>query len=212
MSRGERRFPPPGELGNVLTHGTGAVLSFVALVALLTAHPLEKDALRWTSGLIFGVSLVVLYASSMLAHAFSAMKWRERFDRIDHAAIYCLIAGTYTPFLLVTIRDEGGMRLFIIVWAMAFVGVGLKLTFGHRWPRVSLASYLAMGWMVVFMLGPLSRNLSATVIAWLVAGGLFYTGGVWFFVSRRRHAHMTWHLFVLAGSTCHFFAAWGALA
>jgi hemolysin III len=127
--------------------------------------------------------------------------------RLDHAAIYLLIAGTYTPFVLVSLRGPWGWTLFGISWALAVLGVTVKATLGPRWPVLSTTVYILMGWLVVVAVGPLLRNVPGGAIAWLFAGGLLYTGGVVFFAwERLRYAHAVWHLFVLGGSVCHYCA------
>jgi hemolysin III len=156
---------------------------------------------------VFGGSMVLLYLSSTWYHAVPNGRFKERLHRLDHAAIYLLIAGTYTPFTLGVLDGAWGWTLFGIVWGAAAVGVYDKLISGIRRPRLSTALYLIMGWSVVIVIRPLVLSMDPPGLRWLVAGGLFYTVGVVFY--RARHLpyhHFIWHLFVLAGSTCHFFA------
>jgi hemolysin III len=152
---------------------------------------------------------VLLYSSSSLYHFFTTPRWKARFQTLDHACIYLLIAGSYTPFTLITLKGAWGWSLFAAVWSMAIAGVLLKtLGKGRKDHWLSTALYLLMGWLVLVAMGPLVRNLPAAGVAWLVAGGLAYTLGVGFFAWRRLpFNHAIWHLFVLAGSVCHVLAA-----
>jgi len=156
---------------------------------------------------VYGTTLVTLYLASTLYHALARTRARGVMRRLDHSAIYLLIAGTYTPFVLVSLRGPWGWSLFGITWALAVTGITAKSVLGPRWPIVSTAVYILMGWLVVVAVGPLVRGVPAGAIAWLVAGGLSYTGGVVFFSwERLRFSHAIWHLFVLAGSVCHYVA------
>ena len=202
------------ELANSLTHGAGAVLSLVVGPALVVAAVGTGDDWRVAAAAIYATTLVLLYSASMMYHALRAPRAKAVFQRIDHAAIYLLIAGTYTPFTLVTLRGPWGWTLFGVVWGLALAGVTLKGAFGARLPVLSTAVYLGMGWLMVVALRPLTMHVAPRGILWLVAGGLFYTGGVVFYVrdARQRYSHAVWHLFVLAGSMAHFFAVlWYAL-
>lgn len=201
LSRGE-------ELANSLTHGAGAVLGVAALVAMVVYASLHGDAWKIVSSAIFGASLVILYIASTLYHAFPPGRARRFFLVLDHSAIYLLIAGTYTPFTLVTIRGAWGWTLFGIVWGLAVCGVVFKCFFAHRFQVLSTIAYVLMGWCAVFVIVPLLRALPWSGFLWLLAGGLSYTAGVNFFASTRRYAHTVWHLFVLCGSLCHFYAVW----
>ena len=156
---------------------------------------------------VFGATMVLLYLSSTWYHAVPEGRLKDRLHKFDHAAIYLLIAGTYTPFTLGVLGGAWGWTLFGIVWGAAAVGVSEKLISGIRYPRLSTALYLIMGWSVVIVIRPLVLNMPPQGVAWLVAGGLSYTAGVVFYVARcLPYHHLIWHLFVLAGSTCHFFA------
>jgi hemolysin III len=158
---------------------------------------------------VFAASAIVLYLVSTLYHAVPAGRVKGWLNRLDHAAIYLFIAGSYTPFTLGVLQGPAGWSLFGVVWAVAAFGVAIKLLNRLRHPLVSTALYLAMGWVVVFALGPLIERVPAAGLAWLVAGGLSYTvGAVVFLLDHRlRYGHFVWHLFVLGGSVCHFFAA-----
>ena len=178
-------------------------MSIAALVIMVVIS--GSDPWKVTSGAIFGTSLILLYSSSTLYHLMSSPKTKSFFQILDHAAIYLLIAGTYTPITLVTLRGPAGWTLFGIVWFMATAGILIKaLMKNNREHWLSTALYLLMGWLAAFVLGPLIRELPTAGIVMLVAGGLCYSFGVIFFVwSRLRFNHALWHLFVLAGSTLH---------
>ena len=199
---------PGEELANSLTHGFGVVLVLILGPTLIVVAVESGDRWRMVSSAIYATTLLLLYTSSTLYHAIGASRAKEVTRRVDHSAIYLLIAGTYTPFTLITLRGPWGWTLFGIVWGLAVAGVALKSTFGARLRALSTAIYLGMGWLVIIALRPLLLNVAPRGIAWLVAGGLFYTLGVVFYVSdhRRPYRHAVWHLFVLAGSMSHFCA------
>ncbi|HMI55581.1 MAG TPA: hemolysin III family protein [Gemmatimonadaceae bacterium] len=202
------------ELANSLTHGLGVVITLFLGPALVVAATGTGDLWRVAAAAVYATTLLLLYTSSMLYHALRAPRAKAVFQRLDHAAIYLLIAGTYTPFTLITLRGPWGWSLFGIVWGLAILGVVLKGTYGARLPALSTAVYLGMGWLMIVALRPLTMHVAPRGILWLVAGGLFYTGGVVFYVrdQRRRYHHAIWHLFVLAGSMAHFCAIlWYAL-
>jgi hemolysin III len=195
------------EIANSVTHGVGVAFSIVALTLLVTWSVIRGDGWSLAGGIVFGISLVLLYTGSTLYHAIPFPRARHVFKIIDHSAIYLLIAGTYTPFLLVTVRDNGGWWMFGIVWTLAAVGMSLEAFWVYRPRWVSAVVYLGMGWLVVTMWGPLWAHLAPTGIWLLVAGGLAYTLGTVFYVLKRvPYMHMVWHLFVLGGSACHFLA------
>lgn len=194
------------ELANAITHGLGAAASVVALVLMLVV---ADDAWQIVSAAIFGTSLVVLYSASTLYHSFSGPKLKNLFQVLDHAAIYLLIAGTYTPLMLVTLRGPLGWSLFGVIWALALGGIATKACMpDNREHWASTALYVFMGWLVVAALPSLIKTLPAPGLWLLVAGGLSYTFGVIFFALERKlkFAHAVWHLFVLGGSTCHVVA------
>lgn len=196
------------EIANSLTHGLGAVLSLVVGPLLIVVAARTGDVWRVVASAIYASTLALLYSASSLYHAMRSPRAKHVFQRIDHAAIYLLIAGTYTPFTLITLRGRWGWTLFGVVWGLAVLGVGFKGAFGNRLPMFSTIVYLAMGWLMVVALRPLYLHVAPRGIAWLVAGGLFYTGGVFFYMrdERGRFNHAVWHLFVLAGSISHFCA------
>lgn len=195
------------ERANAISHGIGAVLSIAAFVLLLI-HSL-RDGTVWhvVSFSVFGASLILLYVCSTLLHSARQDKWIDLFEIMDHSAIYILIAGTYTPFLLVTIRSPLGWSLFGVVWGLALVGVIFKLFFVKRFNLLSTLFYIAMGWLVLFAFQPLKAGLPGPGLDWLVAGGVLYTFGTIFYLWRKiPYHHAIWHTFVLAGSICHFVA------
>jgi hemolysin III len=194
------------ELANALTHGAGAVASLVGGAVLIAGAAAYGDAWKVAASAVFAATLVLLYTASTLYHAARSPKARARLQVFDHCAIYLLIAGTYTPFTLLGLRGGWGWSLFGVAWGLAAAGVAFKLFFTGRFPRVSTAIYLGMGWMVIVAAVPMLEALSPTTIGWLVAGGLAYTGGTAFYHNRCPYAHAVWHLFVLAGSVCHYVA------
>jgi hemolysin III len=202
------RAPGLGEeIANSVTHGVGLLLSIVALPTLVIVAVRRHDAWQIVGGAIYGLTLVLLYTASTLYHALPAPRAKDVFRVLDHAAIYLLIAGTYTPFALGVLRGRWGWSLLGAVWALAAVGIVLKATRGFRWAWLSTAVYLAMGWLIVVALRPLVTQIGIDGLAWLLAGGVAYSAGVVVFAwDRLRYGHMVWHLFVLAGSICHFVA------
>ena len=201
------------EIANAVTHGAGLVASLAALPVLILAALDQQDVWQIVGGTIFGVTLVMLYLASTVYHALPLRRTRaKRVLRVlDHSAIYLLIAGTYTPFTLGVLRGPWGWALLGTIWGLALFGIIAKFTLGFRFPRLSTVLYIAMGWLVVVALHPLATRVSPAGLAWLVAGGLCYTGGVVFYATdtRLRYGHALWHLFVLAGSVCHFVAVLG---
>lgn len=195
------------EVASLVTHSVGVVFGIVALVVMLVLA--AGDTIKVISAAVFGTSLVLLYSSSTLYHFFTSPRWKARFQALDHACIYLLIAGSYTPITLITLKGACGWSLFGAVWAMALGGVLMKTLWqGKKDHWISTALYLLMGWLIVFALGPLLRAMPAAGIGWLVAGGLAYSLGVIFFAWRRLpFNHAIWHLFVLGGSVCHVIAA-----
>jgi hemolysin III len=195
------------ELAHSVTHGVGLLASVAGLVVLVVPAAGTGDPWRIVACSIYAATLVLLYATSTLYHALSATRARRVLQVLDHSAIFLLIAGTYTPFALVNLRGPWGWTLFGIVWGLAVAGVTAKAVFGARWPIISTALYIAMGWTAVIAVKPMLAHVAPGGIAWLVAGGLAYTGGVVFYGWQRlRYSHAVWHVFVLAGSVCHFIA------
>lgn len=195
------------ETFNSLTHMLGALLALAGLVVLVVSAALRGDAWRVVSFSVYGLTLFLLYSASTLYHS-SGGRAKKFFQLVDHQAIYLLIAGTYTPFMLVTLRGVWGWSMFGAVWTLAAVGITIDTLHkkGGRLPQLII--YLVMGWMLMIALGPLLRSLPRWGFVWLMTGGVFYTSGVYFYVKDKRYPyfHGIWHLFVLAGSLCHYFA------
>jgi hemolysin III len=208
-----RRQGPGEELANSLSHGLGFLLAATATPILILSAVKHGTAADIVGSTVFGVAMALLYLASTFYHAVPVGALKDRLKRLDHAAIYILIAGTYTPFTLGALSGPWGWTLFGLAWGAAAVGVAYKLLAGNRFPRVSTVIYLAMGWMVLIAIRPLVLSIPIEGILWLVAGGLAYSVGVVFYVRRGTpYAHFVWHLFVLAGSACHFFAVLGYAA
>ena len=199
------------EIANALSHGLGFLLAVAALPILVWQAQRLGGAADVLAASIFASTMILLYGTSALYHALPAGAAKRWFNRMDHAAIYLLIAGSYTPFTLGVLQGPWGWTLFGIVWGAASLGVALKLLNRLRQPWISTGLYVAMGWVAVVAAGPLIERMPTAGLAWLVAGGLSYTLGalVFMFDHRLRYAHAVWHLFVLGGTVCHFFAALG---
>jgi hemolysin III len=192
------------ELANTLTHGLGAVLSALGGAALIVLAALHGDVWLIVSSSIFVAALLLLYTASTLYHAARSAVLRTRLKVLDHCAIYLLIAGSYTPFMLGSVRGGWGWSLFGVIWGLAAAGVVFKLFFTGRFNILSTIIYIAMGWLVLIGAGPLVRHLDTSTLFWLVAGGITYTAGTLFYHRPRMpFAHAVWHLFVLGGSLCH---------
>lgn len=195
------------ELANTFTHAIGLALSVAGLVVLVVLASQRGNATHIAACSVYAATLVLLYLASTLYHASRRPRVREVMRVVDHAAIYLLIAGTYTPFALITLQGPWGWSVFGVIWGLALLGVGYKIFFCGRHPSFSLALYLLMGWLVLVIIKPLLAHLPLGGFAWLLAGGLAYTVGAGFYLWKSlRHHHAIWHLFVMAGSTCHFFA------
>ena len=195
-----------GERMNSITHLLGVVLAIVGLIFLVVRAALTGDPWKIVSCSIYGGTLVTLYTSSTLYHSIKGASKRV-FQKFDHSAIYLLIAGSYTPFTLVTLRGSWGWSLFAVVWGLAVIGILQDILFAKRRGILSVIIYLLMGWIAMVAIRPLSRALPGAGMILLVAGGLFYTIGIIFYALDKKiiHSHGIWHLFVLAGSACHFF-------
>lgn len=204
-----RPYTPREEIANTLTHGLGVVLAIVGFCVLVTVAARQGDVWRVVCFTIYGATLVLLYLTSTLYHHLRH-PIRKRWLRVlDHASIYLLIAGTYTPFMLINMRGPWGWTIFGVVWGLALIGVVMKLFYTGRLRIVSMLLYLGMGWLIVVALKPMVEAIPAGGIAWLLAGGLAYTGGVFFYLWRDLpYHHAIWHLFVLGGSILHFCAVW----
>ncbi len=195
------------EIANGTTHGVGVGLAVAGLVILTVFAVLANDGYKLASAIVLGVSLILAYTTSTLYHSVPHPKAKHLFKVLDHCSIYVLIAGTYTPFCLVTLREANGWWLFGIVWGFAVVGISLEAFWTYRPRWLSALVYLAMGWLIVVSFGPLAERLEPGGLWLLVAGGLAYTIGVVFYVLERiKYMHAVWHLWVLAGSVFHFLA------
>jgi len=198
------------ELANTITHGVGLALSICALVVLVVLARSRGSGLHVVACSIYGATLVLLYLASTLYHSARDARVKHLFRIMDHAAIYLLIAGTYTPFALVPLSEAGGRWLFAVVWGVALLGMIYKIRFVGRFPVLSVLLYLAMGWFAILILKPVLNHVPFGGVRWLAAGGVFYTFGIIFYAWKRiPHHHAIWHLFVMAGSACHFFAVMG---
>jgi hemolysin III len=205
--RGEPDFTIGEEIANSVTHGVGALLSLAGLVALLVIGVMRGGAARITSFAIYGTTLVLLHIASTLYHALRPPKAKRVFRIFDHAAIYLVIAGTYTPFAVLAVEKPLGWIVLGIIWAFAITGVVLKSLFLERFAILSTVAYALMGWAGVFMMVDLYRTSPLGAIAWLLGGGFAYTLGIIFYAWKRLpFAHMVWHLMVLVGVCCHFVA------
>ncbi|MDZ7853847.1 MAG: hemolysin III family protein [Halomonas sp.] len=207
----EAPFSGLEELVHSISHGIGAVLSLVGVVVLLVLASLATRIDPWKLvGIgLYGASLVLLYTVSTLYHGVRHPRLKRMFQLLDHCAIYLLIAGTYTPFLLVNLRGPTGWTLFAAVWSLAIAGIALKLAWPHRFAALRVTIYLVMGWLIVFAGDELAARFSDTGLTLLVAGGVIYTLGVAFYaISAIPYNHAIWHLFVMGGSTCHYFAVY----
>ncbi|MBQ0832990.1 MAG: hemolysin III family protein [Marinobacter sp.] len=192
---------------NSATHGIGALLSVIGTIALIVGATQLQDTWKIISFSIFGASLILLYMASALYHSARRPELKKAFKTLDHCAIFLLIAGTYTPFLLVNMRGTVGWTLFAIIWSLAVTGVVLKVIFANRFKLVRVGIYIAMGWLIAFASSDLVANLNETALTLTVAGGIVYTAGVAFYLADRiPYTHAIWHLFVIGGSACHFSA------
>ncbi|MBH0228960.1 hemolysin III family protein [Halobacillus yeomjeoni] len=199
-------FSKREEIANAITHGIGAILSIAMLVLLIVFASLEGNAWHVVSVTIYGATMFLLYVSSTLVHSFPPGKAKDLFEIFDHSAIYLFIAGTYTPILLVPLRGTLGWTLFGIVWGMAVLGILFKVFFVKRFVILSTLFYILMGWLMILAWGPLTAQVPAGGITYLVVGGVMYSIGSIFYVWRSfTYHHMVWHLFVLGGSILHFF-------
>ena len=208
----ERRYTLGEEIANGVTHGAGALLSVAALVILVVSAALGGGILHVVSYAVFGSSLIVLYTMSTLYHSVTNLRAKRVLEILDHSCIYILIAGTYTPFALTALPPTLGWWIFGAEWSLAVAGIALKVIWFDRWKLLSVLGYVAMGWLVAPAVGALREALPSESVILLVAGGVAYTAGAGFYVIKRvKWFHAVWHLFVLAGSALHFFAALTAL-
>ncbi|HET6719289.1 MAG TPA: hemolysin III family protein [Rhodocyclaceae bacterium] len=196
-----------GERFNAISHLVGAVAAVIGSVVMIVVAVRDGDPWKVVSVSIFGATLIMMYTASVLYHSLHGPA-KALFQKLDHQSIYLLIAGTYTPFCLVTLRGPWGWSLFGVVWGLALIGGLQELRPKNETRILSVVIYVVMGWAIVTALFPLLRALGTAGFIWLVTGGIFYTGGIVFYAldKRLRHSHGVWHLFVLAGSIAHYFA------
>jgi hemolysin III len=198
-------YAPLEEKWNVYTHALGLLLSVIGLILLIVKAINEGSLLRLISFSIFGISLVILYTASTLFHNSKNPKRRRELNIVDHASIYLLIAGSYTPFALMTLKGSLGWIIFGIVWNIAIIGIVLKLFYTGSFEKASTIAYVLMGWIIMIVIKPIINNISIEGFYWLLAGGISYTiGAVLYSIQRIKYNHAIFHVFVLGGSICHF--------
>jgi hemolysin III len=203
----ERTQSPGEEIANSVSHGVGLLAAVAAAPVLVLSAVRHDGAARIVGASVFAATMVLLYITSTLYHALPGNRAKRVFQVLDHAAIFLMIAGTYTPFTLGVLRGTWGWTLFGLVWGLALAGVVLTAAGGARYPKLRLGLYLAMGWLIVIAVKPLWLRMPSWGLLWLFAGGIAYTAGVAFYAAKRvRYSHFVWHLFVIAGTACHFIA------
>lgn len=194
------------EIANAVSHGIGALLSVAALTLLVTYAVMQGEPLRIASFSIYGTSLVLLFTASTLYHSFTDEKVKQFFKLLDHCAIYVLIAGTYTPLMLLTIKGSLAIYMLLLIWGIAFAGILFKLKYGNKYKKLSLSTYIIMGCISLVIIHKLYQHLDVGGLTLLAVGGLIYLSGVVFYVQKKiPFNHAIWHLFVLGGAGCHFF-------
>jgi hemolysin III len=194
---------------NVISHFVGLVLSVFATILLALKAISKNDIVYFISYLVFGFSMIILYTASTVYHASREPSLRNKLNIFDHASIFLLIAGTYTPFTLITLKGTVGWWVFGVTWTIAIVGIILKLFFTGRYNKLSTSMYVFMGWIIIFAINPLIKNLSTQGLKWLLAGGVFYTiGAVLYSIPNIKYNHAIFHVFVLIGSFSHFMAVY----
>lgn len=194
------------EIANSISHGLGLVAALIASPFLILVAARKDEPLIVVAVSIFATSMILLYLSSMLYHCLPRRGGKRIFAVFDHIAIFLLIAGTYTPFALGVLRGTLGWTLFGLIWGAALIGIITKVVPKFRHPRLSLALYLGMGWMILPAIRPLYEHLHFNGMLWLVGGGFAYTTGVIFYVAKAKYCHFVWHLFTIAGTACHYVA------
>lgn len=197
------------EIFNAVTHGIGVVLAVFGLILLVVKSAASGKALYIVSTAIFGITMILLYTISTLYHSLTSERAKNVFKILDHSSIFLLIAGTYTPFTLLVLKGSWGWSIFGIVWGLAVTGIVIESIFIKKLKFLTLILYLSMGWIIIVALKPLIRSISPGGLHWLIAGGVFYTFGIIFYVMKKiKYTHGIWHLFVLFGTSCHFFAVY----
>lgn len=195
------------EIASALTHGLGAAAALAGGAVLITLAAIHGDGWQLGASIVFGVTLLLLYTASTLYHAIQHPVAKGRLKVFDHCAIYLLIAGSYTPFTLIGLRGPWGWSLFAAIWTLAVAGVIFKLFYTGRFKLLSTIIYIVMGWLVIVAIKPMLTSLDTWTLSWLLAGGVFYTLGTFFYHRESiRYSHAIWHLFVIAGSVCHYVA------
>ena len=197
-------YSAPEECLNCISHGLGCVFAIMGLVYLLTA---ASSTMAVTVSAIYGSSLILMFLSSTIYHAVTSPELKFKFKIIDHSAIYLLIAGTYTPFLLLGLGSELGMLATVVIWSIGLFGIGFKIIAQGAYPKISVATYLLMGWLALVLIYPLYQSLAPGAFWLLLAGGLCFSVGVLFYVAKKvKYTHAVWHIFVVAGCACHYFS------
>lgn len=200
-------YPLHEEIASALTHGLAATAALAGGAVLITLAAIYGDGWQLAAAIVYGITLLLLYLASTLYHAIPHPVAKARLKVFDHCAIYLLIAGTYTPFTLIGLRGPWGWGLFAAIWSIALAGIVFKLFFTGRFKLLSTLMYIAMGWLVVVAIKPLMSSVDAWTLGWLLAGGLFYTLGTFFYHRESiPYSHAIWHLFVVMGSVCHYVA------
>ena len=203
----EHTLSPGEEIANSVSHGVGLLAAVAAAPVLVFSAVHSGGAARIVGASVFAVTMVLLYLTSTLYHALPRNRAKRAFQVLDHAAIFLMIAGTYTPFTLGVLRGTWGWTLFGLVWGLALAGVVLTAVGGARYPKIRVGLYLAMGWLILVAVKPLWLRMPSWGLFWLFAGGIAYTAGVAFYAAKRVcYSHFVWHLFVVAGTACHFIA------
>ncbi|MEA1892161.1 MAG: hemolysin III family protein [Campylobacterota bacterium] len=207
MQNGVNNFSLAEEIWHAITHGIGFFFSIIALTLLVAFASKDGGAIDIVAASIYGASLIVMYGSSTLYHAITHTKIKQLFQKFDHSAIYFLIAGTYTPVVLLSVGGTEGWSIFAIEWSIATIGIALKFIYPGRFEALSLIAYIVMGWLIVVVLDSLKASIDPIGFWLIVAGGMAYTGGIIFYIKDHiNYYHTVWHLFVLLGSTLQFFA------
>ncbi len=207
MTKTTKLYSQGEEIANALTHGAGILLGIAGLILMIQRGIHLDNPWVLTTGIIYGISIILLYTASTLYHGLTNPRIKSYLQKADHSAIYLLIAGTYTPYALITMRGPWGWSIFGVVWTLAAAGIFFELVWPNRWPRLSLLFYLGMGWLAIVAVKPMMENLPSPGMIWLVVGGLLYSGGAVFYRMRGlTWHHAIWHLFVLGGSIAHFYS------
>jgi len=201
------KYSKKEEIANAITHGLGIAFGIFALVFLIVTHYKTTDIYGLISYIVYGASLIILYLSSTLYHSIPIKKAKIHLRKLDHASIFILIAGTYTPISMIALRGKLGWTILITIWSIALLGIIFKVFFINKLKIISVIMYLAMGWLIIFAIKPLILALSTKSLVFMIIGGLFYTVGILFYALQSmgfKYSHSIWHLFVLAGSIFHF--------